>query len=133
MDKISVHDILLQCGEWTESSKFISLVAKARKVEDRRAYQLAKNAYESRDEHERIYKHIFRDRDRLIVWYGLPEFGPPSVIERRVYVVQKQKEDPRMAAVMAYYRNRAERDNIPFLRKLVKEYDDSKGEYVPEE
>jgi hypothetical protein len=34
---------------------------------------------------------------------------------------------------MAYYGNRAERDNIPFLKKPVKEYDDRKGEYVPKE
>lgn len=130
MDKTTVHQILLQHNSWMLPSELLERVKKKMNVKERQAWDYIRKAHENPKEGERIIKHKFHDGT---VIYGLPDFGPPSIKENKVYVIQKQKEDLGVIAAIAYYRERGDKDRIPFYKRLVKEYDRANNRCGPKD
>ena len=73
MNKTSPREVLLHYGKWIGATEFTKLLSEKRQVTQRHAKTLITKAYRNNE----VTKHIFPDRR---VWYGLPEFGPPTSV-----------------------------------------------------
>ena len=117
MKEISIREILLQYGKWISSTEFANLIAKKRNVDIRQAYNLIKKAYENRE----IQKHIFLDGS---VWYGLPEFGPPSptLIEKEIFIPVTPLPTLSNRIIVATLRGKFEELLRNFIREVLMQY-----------
>ena len=114
MEEISVREILLQYGKWISSTEFVKLVAEKRNITVRRAWDLIKEAYKG----NKIQRHMFPDGS---VWYGLPEFGPPSptLIEREIIVLTPTLSNEKIIATL---RGKFEKILRNFIQEVLMQY-----------
>ena len=114
MEEISVREILLRYGKWISSTEFAKLVAEKRNISIRQAYKLIKEAYERGE----VQKHIFLDGS---VWYGLPEFGPPSptLVKREIIVLAPTLSNEKIIAAL---RGKIEELLRNFIREVLTQY-----------
>ena len=75
MSNISVAEILKMYGKWIEGKPFAKLVANKKSVSERHGYNLIKASLKK--------KEILRFPINGSVLYGLAEFGPPALENRK--------------------------------------------------
>jgi len=71
VSNISVAEILKIHGKWIEGKPFAEFIAQKKRITERHAYNLIKDA----SEHHEILRSSLQNRTVL---YGLSEFGPPK-------------------------------------------------------